>query len=74
MKKWVWDVTGALIKGLKQGQKDFKTNVNLIATCIRGYPPSWYDETLELAVDTNFHEGRLVGIDIAALPATACGA
>jgi hypothetical protein len=72
-KKWVWDVTGAMIKGLKRGQTDFKTKVNLIATCIRGYSKLWYDETLELLLDKSFHDGWIAGIDIAALPDTSCG-
>jgi len=69
-KKWVWDVTGALIKGLQRGQADFGSNVNLVATCIRGYPTRWYEETLELAADKDFHQGRVIAIDIAALPDT----
>ena len=72
-KKWVWDVTEALIKGLKKGQMDFQTKGNLIAACIRGRPCFWFDDTLELVADKNFHGGRIVGIDIAGLADTACG-
>jgi len=72
-RKWLWDVTGALIKGLKRGKTDFGSHVTLIATVIRGYSKLWYDETLELIADKPFHDGWIVGIDIAALPDTSCG-
>ena len=66
-KKWVWDVTGAVIKGLRRGQTDFKTKGNLIAICIclRQRPDFWFSDTLELVADKNFHEEWLVGVDIA---------
>ncbi|XP_021944160.1 adenosine deaminase [Folsomia candida] len=71
-KKWVWDVASALIKGLRQGRTEFGCHVNLIATCIRGMTPVWYTETIELLLDKNFHGGYIAGLDIAALPETAC--
>lgn len=68
--QWVYDATEALIKGLKRGQEDFKTEGHLIATSIRGLPPSWYEDTLTIVSDKNFHGGKIVGVDIAALPET----
>ncbi|CAG7832828.1 unnamed protein product [Allacma fusca] len=68
--KWVYDVTDALIKGLIRGQADFKSKGNLIATSIRGLPQHWYEDTLTLVADSSFHGGRIVGVDIAALPDT----
>lgn len=35
--------------------------------------PVWYTETIELLLDKNFHGGYIAGLDIAALPETACG-
>jgi adenosine deaminase len=67
---WVYDVTGALIKGLIRGQTDFKTKGNLIATSIRGLPEHWYDDTLTLVADKSFHGGKIVGVDIAGFPDT----
>jgi len=72
-KKWVWEVTGAYIKGLKRGQTDFRTKCNLIVTCIRGKPDYWFEHTMELVKDTNFHGGWVIGIDIAGVPDTASG-
>lgn len=62
-KKWVWDVAEAFIKGVKRGQTDFESRVNLIATCVRGYSKQWYQQVLELAADVNFHDNRIIGID-----------
>ncbi len=70
---WTWNVTDAVIKGLIRGEQDFGTKVNLVATCIRGMSQLWLDETIEIAADTSFHGGRIVAIDIAAIPSTADG-
>lgn len=72
-KKWTWDITGAIIKGLIRGEQEFGTKVNLIATSIRGMPPFWFDETIELVADSGFHGGRIIGIDIAGVASTADG-
>lgn len=72
-KTWTWNVTEAIIKGLIRGEKDFGTKVNLVATCIRGMSPLWLEETIEIAADKSFHGGKIVAIDIAAIPSTADG-
>ncbi len=69
----VWDVTGALVKGLKRGQADFRTKGNLIVTCIRGTPDFWFKDTLELVADKNFHDGWIVGVDVAGSSDSASG-
>ena len=58
-------MTEALIKGLKRGQADFKTEGNLVATSIRGLPSEWYEDTLHIVSDKAFHDGRIVAVDIA---------
>ncbi|ODN00939.1 Adenosine deaminase [Orchesella cincta] len=70
-KTWTWNVTEALLKGLIRGEKDFGTKINLVATVIRGFSTLWYEETIELAADTSFHQGRIIAIDIAAIASTA---
>jgi len=70
-RKWVWEVSAAVIKGLKHGEIQFRAKGNIILACIRGRPCNWFQETLELWSDKNFHGGRIVGVDIAGLADTA---
>lgn len=67
----MYSVTEALLRGLSKGKAEFGSKVNLIVTSIRGDSPIWFEETLELLLDRDFHSGMLCGLDVAALPHTS---